>query len=276
MNAILVSHNGMGDNLFMIGALHFLLKFYNKIVFLCKNKYYSNVKLFFINTPNIICVPFDENNEFDEISKIISQKIDKNDIFLCGCHKNYLQSKITNPEFLNYSLVNKKYTINYDTINSPNYDFIDFFYKDIGLNLTICYDYFYLPDTEISTNLYNTVKNYYIIFIQLRCSTGEQLNICNLLDKYLHDENTILICNDVNLYDNVVIQNDSIKKKALICNIFVLKELINYIDVIKNADEIYIIDSCFIGIILPYLKTNKLKSKKTRIIRRDLAYKIVL
>jgi hypothetical protein len=276
MNAFLVSHNGMGDNILMIGALHFLLKFYNNMFFLCKKKYYPNVKLFFINTPNIICIPFDENNEFYEISNIISLNSDKNDVFVCGCHKSYLQNKITNSNFLNYTVVDKKYTIDYDTVNSSNYDFIESFYKDISLNLTIFYEYFCLPDTESAVNLYNIVKNYYIIFIQLRSSTGDQLDINYLMDKYLYDENAILICNDINLYDNVVIKTDSIKKKAIICKNFILKEIINYIDVIKNSDEIYIIDSCFIGIILPYLKTNKLKSNKTRIIKRELASKIVL
>lgn len=44
MNAYLVSHNGLGDNLFMIGALRFLLKFYHKIFF------YARVNTFLILT----------------------------------------------------------------------------------------------------------------------------------------------------------------------------------------------------------------------------------
>jgi hypothetical protein len=70
INVYLVSHNGLGDNLFMIGALRFLLNFYDKIYFLCKNKYYNDIKLFFENS-NIVCVPFDENNEYQSIKSMI-------------------------------------------------------------------------------------------------------------------------------------------------------------------------------------------------------------
>ena len=43
----------------------------------------------------------------------------------------------------------------------------------------------------------------------------------------------------------------------------------NYIDIIKNSDEIYIIDSCFTGILLPFIKTNKLKTKNVHIFLRS-------
>ena len=39
MIAYLVSHNGLGDNLYMIGALHYLLLFYDELFFLCKDIY---------------------------------------------------------------------------------------------------------------------------------------------------------------------------------------------------------------------------------------------
>ena len=109
MNCYLVSHNGLGDNLYMIGAIRFLLNFYEKIYFLCKNKYYSNVILFFSDNPNIICIPFNENNEVKDIKKILFPKYINNDILICGnCHTSYLKSKITNKNFLNYKIINKK------------------------------------------------------------------------------------------------------------------------------------------------------------------------
>jgi len=91
MNAYLVSHNGLGDNLFMIGAIRFLLQFYNKIFFLCKNKYYDNVKLVFYDNLNVICVPFNENNEYNEIYNIIHKNYFYNDIlivYLVGVFSN--------------------------------------------------------------------------------------------------------------------------------------------------------------------------------------------
>ena len=278
MNAYLVSHNGMGDNLFMIGALHFLLKFYEKIYFLCKSKYYPNVNLFFMDTPNIICLPFNEDNETEEIKQIINANYEENDIFICGfCHTSYLQSKITQPELVNYKHIDKNYTIDFDTLTSGNYSFIADFYRDINLNLTYFYEYFYLPTTKEAIELYKTVQAYYIIFIQLKSSDGKELNIKSLLEKHLYDKNTILLCNDKNLYD--IAGQEKIadtKIKYNICQSFMYNKLVHYKEVIQNSDEIYIIDSCFIGMVLPYLKTNQLKAKKVRIIRRDIADRIEL
>lgn len=271
MYAYLVSHNGMGDNLFMIGALHFLLKFYEKIYFLCKSKYYQNVNLFFIDTPNIICLQINESNEKEEIKKIITDNYKTNDIFISGIHKSYLKSKITNNDFINYKHIDKHYTIDFDTLNTLNYRFIENFYKDINLNLTYFYDYFYLPTTKEAIELYNKVNNYYIIFIQLKTSNGKKLNIKNLLEKHLHDKNTILLCNDINVYDIPEHEKTSDTKiKYNICKHFMYNKIVHYKEVIQNSDEIYIVDSCFTGIVLPYLKTNQLKANKVRIIKRNL------
>lgn len=57
----ILSHNGLGDNITMIGAINFLLLHYNNIYFLCKDKYESNVKLL-INSKNIIIIPVVHRN----------------------------------------------------------------------------------------------------------------------------------------------------------------------------------------------------------------------
>jgi hypothetical protein len=265
MNAYLVSHNGLGDNLYMIGALNFIKQFYKNVYFLCKNSYYENVRLFFDESSNIICLPFNEHNEFNEIYKILSNKYNdtNNDIFVCGnCHKRYLQSKITNKEFLNYKKIDKKYTIDFSSINNNNYSFIENFYKDIQLNLTYFYEYFDLPDNVVSKQLYDSVKNYYLIFIQSISSDGKVLNISNLMNTYLNDDKVLILCNDKNLYS---IDN----KKYDLAQQFVLNKIVYYVDTLKNSDEIYLIDSCFLGIVLPFIKTNRLKTQKVQIILRD-------
>ena len=60
MYAYLISHNGLGDNLYMIGALRFLLSYYTNIYFICKRQNYANVVLFFSDEPKIVCVPYDD------------------------------------------------------------------------------------------------------------------------------------------------------------------------------------------------------------------------
>jgi len=270
MQAYLVSHNGLGDNLYMIGALNFIKQFYKKVYFLCKNKYYANVKLFFDAKSNISCIPFNENKEFESIKQLIIAKYtDTNiDIFVCGsCHKRYLKSKITNQRFLTHKIMNKNYTIDWDTITSKNYSFIEKFYKDINLNLTYFYEYFYIHSTDESIQLFKSVRKFYLVFIQYKSSDGRVLDISNLIQKYINDDKVLLICNDINLYDKTNITKHTLAEQ------FVLNKIVNYIDTIKNSNEIYLIDSCFIGIVLPLLKTNRLKAKMVRIIRRDSIHK---
>ena len=84
MNAYLVSHNGLGDNLYMVGALRFLLQFYEKIYFLCKEHNYANVCLFFTDTPNIICILFQTDYEEANIFNIITPHYEDHDVFICG------------------------------------------------------------------------------------------------------------------------------------------------------------------------------------------------
>ena len=241
MNAYLVSHNGLGDNLFMIGGLRFLLNFYNTVYFLCKNKYYNDIKPFFEDS-NIICIAFNENNEINEIKKIINSAYSNNDVFVCGpCHKSYLKSKITNKKYLEYKTIDKNYTINFDTIDTKiysTYDFIEGFYKDLYLNLTYFYEYFYIPITEKSLELYNLVKRYNIIFIQISCSDGRKLNITNLLNKYIYDNNTILISCNNNLYKSIQNKSEDILEKYTICEKILLNsKIINYNENQKQIDN---------------------------------------
>lgn len=272
MNVYLVSNNGLGDNLYMVGALNFIKQFYKNVYFLCKDIYYENVKLFFDDKSNIICVPFNGANEFASIKAILNSDkyMDTNtDILVCCTHKDYLSSKITNVDFLNHTKIDKNYTIDYYPITSENYSFVEGFYKDINLNLTYFYEYFYLPSTDISKQLFNSVSKYYLVFIQYKCSNGKHLNISNLINKYINDDKVLLICTDTNLYNTN-------NEKHYIAQKFIFNNLVNYVDTIKNSDEIYLIDSCFLGIVLPFLKTNQLKTKDVKIITRDSVDKYIL
>jgi hypothetical protein len=271
MIAYIVSHNGLGDNLFMNGGIRFICNFYDKVIFICKNKWIDNVSDFYTDVKNI---NFKTITVDDEINNILTEDLYKNsnvDIFVCGIHKRRKSSKITNSIFLNYKKKNETYTIGYDTIEKENYSFIKFFYNDMKLNLNYFFENFYLPTTEESIRLYNLVNKYYIIFIQLTCSGNQSLNISNLLNKYINDDKSIILCSQKNLYNN---QKDNVKYE--IANNFVLNKIINYIEVIKNSNEIYIIDSAFTGLVLPYVKTNQLKADIVRIIDRRQVNKYVL
>jgi hypothetical protein len=95
----------------------------------------------------------------------------------------------------------------------------------------------------------------------------------NIVDIYIngsltkrHKLSNIVKQNYDNLYVNYKLKHN---EKYDICQEFCMCKLIHYLDTVLNCTEIYIIDSCFTGIILPLLKTNKLKSKKTEIVLRQ-------
>ena len=88
MNAYIISHNGLGDNLYMVGAINYIKQFYKKIYFICKKKNYDNVKLFFSNDTNIDYICF-EGREVIALQDIVNKIYDdlKNDLFISGKHK---------------------------------------------------------------------------------------------------------------------------------------------------------------------------------------------
>ena len=75
MNACYLSNNGIGDNLYSIGALRYLLNFYKSVYFVCRDIYLNKIKQFFIDTNNIICIPFSGTKklEVQSCKKIIDK-----------------------------------------------------------------------------------------------------------------------------------------------------------------------------------------------------------
>ena len=284
MKALFIGHNGMGDNLNMIGALRFMSPYYEKIYFVVKKHYYKIVQPFFSNT-NIQCLPIEcpsiihEKYNLMQVYQLLIE-IKNVDIFLCGMWKNLGQKRITNEKFIEacnqYRIHNETkidIKIDHDMLLSRDYMFLYDFYADVGLPFNSYFEYFDFQEGKDSELLYNSVKKFdHIIFLQNKTSSNNQLNIDTLVKKYINDPSAILISNDENIYDTYEKQctdvEDKNMKKELV-KPFVLGNIVDFKDVILHSTEIYIIDSCLTSIILPFLKTNKLNAKIVRIINRN-------
>ena len=248
MNAYILSHNGLGDNISMIGAVNFLLKYYIKIYFLCKKRYELNVKLLY-NNDNVITVPIDENNEYNHCKEII-MNVEKvyNDIYICGgCHTSYLSSKITNIHILNHikNNINIKYNHIFD------------FYNGIGLDTFIYINYFNIQSTTLSNDYYYKIKKYNIIFMHTQGS-NRSIEISNNFDSYINNNNYIIICANKNMYNP-----DNIHYK--LSNTYINLPIAHYIDIIKNSKEIHVIDSCFSCIVYPLQLSGLLNNSLVKI-----------
>jgi len=245
-SAYILSHNGLGDNITMIGAINYLSMYYENVYILCKLKYLDNIDKL-INNKQVKTIYFNQNDEFNECKKIINNSLkDENaDIFICGCHKNYLVSRINNLNIKNYKKTNK-YTIKWSHIKN--------FYNDMNLDLTIYYEYFDIKSSDESIYFYNKVKHLNIIFCHTQSST-KTIRLPENITTYINDNKYIIVCANENVYN---------KNHAYfgVANIFVNIPIQNYIDVIKNACEIFVIDSCFSCIVHPLSVSNKLNTTK--------------
>jgi hypothetical protein len=248
--AYFISHNGLGDNITNIGAVRFLLGYYDTIHFLCKDIYQKNIEYLFSDKP-VIPVPFDNKNEFADIQRIM-KNVTGCDIFVSGMHKEYVQTRITHPELLSYKRNDKKYTVDFSHVRS--------FYYGIGLDLSIYYEYFDIKSTPDSRKYYDQIKNFKIIFIHSKSSTGE-INYNDVYEKYKNNTEYIIICVNKNMYDT-----DHPYYK--IADTYVNIPVAWYIDIIKKADMFYTIDSCFSCIIYPLVMTNQIEKNKVLIALR--------
>jgi hypothetical protein len=274
-SAYFVSHNGLGDLLISTSAVRFLIKFYQTVFFICKSWHYNQLSMILSDEPRIKIISLEMNTPKEESNNIwdtLTNVYLNNDIFTCGHYSIMMHSKITNEFIRSYVPNNSLYKVDYDTIDSYNTSFIYKFYNTINLDLRIYYEYFNIPSTQQSRELYDLVKDYKrVIFTQIKCSGSEQLNIYGVKSKYIKDDDAIILCNDENLYEKETNPTKYAKSQQ-----FVKNNIAWYIDTILNCNEIYILDSCFIAIVLPLVKTNRLKADVVRIIKRELVNEILL
>jgi hypothetical protein len=81
------------------------------------------------------------------------------------------------------------------------------------------------------------------------------------MNEYINNDEYLIICANKNMYNKG-------NKKYELANIFVNILIMYYVSIIKNADIIRVIDSCFACILLPLLDKNKLKTNNIEIINR--------
>ena len=239
-NAYLLSHNGLGNNITMVGAINFLLQYYGHVYFFCKDTDKENLAAFFPNKP-VHLLAFPEAREFVEPHHAIKKAATNpaNDIFVCGfAHKHIAQHRrVQNLKLLEYTQDDKNY------IMKPEWQHITKFYRDAKLDLSIYYEYFDIPSTDQFIQQYQT-----IIFVDTKSSKGIEL------DQHLNNDDTIIICANKNMYPET-------HPKYEAANRYVNQPITSYTDVIKNAAEIHIVaDSCFSSIVYPLQHTNRLKA----------------
>jgi hypothetical protein len=197
-------HFGYGDIINMIGAIRYYSTVYEEVIVGCKEDKLKNLRMFFRDDPEIILQSLTYGT-FEEIK----ERRQVNKVYICG-YNNPNRTPITNS-------------------NVP-----DCFYQDLQLDPKIRTKYFYFPESNNSIELYNklveTGKKY--IFVHEKAS-NDMIDLQYLVDMY--SDYLIVNCNR-NMYS---IDN----KYYELLNNFINQSIIDYTDIIKNAEELYLIDS---------------------------------
>jgi hypothetical protein len=207
----ILTHLGLGDNITCSGMVRYFSTIYDEVLVVCKKKYYENIKLLYCDDKNII--PYsviDDKYISPSCGFDLKSVINGYDVILTGCH------------LIDRPRSNEKIPFN--------------FYADANISPQIFWDYFHIPDTKESKQLYGLLKQEYYI-IHNKSSTGLCF-IIESLEKYLHiDKNTILMLNfDYNIYDKS-------HKFYNLAEEFVYKKLIYYKDTIMHASKLFLTDS---------------------------------
>lgn len=238
-------HEGLGDLINMIGTIRYLFHFYNDIVVYCNNN----------NLKNAIEIFKDETRiTFTSDLTINRFKTMMYDIYDAG-----YGNKIYDDKFRKVSTENIFLKLNKALNNRSNRHFIERFYTFINLNFSVYSDFFYLPITEESINLYNSIKDFKITFIHEGASDMPNKNLLELIENEKDED--IVICANRNYY------NDGSKKD--LAEKFINIPILLYLSVIINSNKILITDSCFSSIILPLMNKKVCKCEDVTIYRRD-------
>ena len=248
-DCIFVSHLGLGDNITMCGAVRYLSYFYKTIYVIAKNTNIKNVQMIYEDNENIKCIEIDPKTEVDSIRNVLSSYLNM-DVFISGgCHKPYFSNNITNEYLINHK---------YKNDISFRYQFIVDFFNDIFFDFRIYSSFFKISSTEITQNYYNKLNNYKIIFLHTKSSNCEiNINMSN----YITNNDYIIICANKNYYD-------ASHNYYSLAEEYVNLPVCHYIDIIKNANIIKVIDSSFACIILPLQQDNKLLAETIEFINR--------
>lgn len=255
MDAYFLSHNGLGDNIISIGAVNYLSMNYRNVYFLCKDIYAHNLFYIFKNA-NIIPVPFDSNNETASCYNIISNKYDTCDVFVCGCHRSYLKSKITNENILNHIPDDGNFWF------PQEYTFFRNFYHEINMDLQIFIKYFNICIDEEVKKIYDDISNYRLVFFHTQ-SSNTTINLNNCIRDFIDNENYLVINPNESVYD----KNN---KKYDISNKYInLRTIFHYYYLIMNAEHIYVVNSSFSCIVIGLHYKKLLRTKNPKIFCRQ-------
>lgn len=174
MNKIIIHHNtGLGDHLICNGIVNYFSE-NNKVYLICNKKNLPSIRYLYMDNKNVKVLPIYRNNKFEKFFiNIINYVFRKN-----FTNSEKLLSKL-------YSLILRVEIlyVGFDDVTYPEWD--KSFYKSVGLEFNIRYDYFKLPENQ-TVEITDVTEEF--IFIQDTSSQGKyNLKISTSKEKIILD-----------------------------------------------------------------------------------------
>jgi len=222
--AFVKTQQGIGDNICAIGMIRYLSTQYDKVLVPCRHPNKKNMELFYSDDNDIILIEHYHDKEVSPnagCSKEDFKKLTNGmDLYMCGGHRidNNL-NKLSHHSWTELPICH---------------------YKDVNININYFWEYFYIANNNYSKEIFNNFlfKNNYI-FIHNKSSNGEDFSMDYISKKFNIDKNTTIFINpDINYYS-------SKNKFYNTAKSFLNLPIIYYVDIIINANSIFMTDSCF-------------------------------
>lgn len=220
---LFLSHMGLGDIINTVSIVRYLDTMYDEVHIFVFQKFINNMidiygynkKIKFVPCDNIYYLTWPTRKEiYNNINFDIYEKV-----YASGEHIRNLYNK-------------------HPSLNKLPFNF----YDDTNLPYNIFRDFFYIPKTIKSVELYNIIKQASIneyIFMHGSSSTGVHFD-------YSYIENALQISkNDILIIDPNINQYNVNDKYYNIAQQFINMNILDYIDTITNASKLYLSDSCF-------------------------------
>ncbi len=207
-----LGHLGLGDNINMVGLVRYLATQYEEVKIVCKQKYLSNMELFFSDDKTITMYPANNDSDISPKFGFLSAKFRAitadYDVVKLGCHGN-----------------------------KEIYDLPFCFYNHGNVDARYFWEYFHIPDSRASDILYDAVRDRPYVIIHNSNSKGCIFSTISIEKHLGKSSDDILI---LNLDNNVYEKNHP---DYAIAQRFVFQLLPYYKKALVHADALYLSDS---------------------------------
>jgi hypothetical protein len=264
-DVVLCSHIGLGDVLLNVGIINLLLNFYENVHYVCKKDYVRNISTIFANKP-VNLVPVDKFENKSIMSKMETFNFNTTDCIVVGQMKNItsLNTIMRNEHFAEYK---RRFGTNAN--ETTLYPHIGYIHSDVGVKWDVCFKYYDVHIPEESMQYYEKIKQHNIMFLHEIASTASTVDFSKIINRYMHLPNYVIICANRNVYP-------AAHPMHAVAQSFVNLPFMFYYDILRNATDIHVVDSCFSCI--PYIlrSMNAISPKTFMIYARDKPYNATL